>query len=232
MLKLYAHSSCRRMATCTIRLQNSTSDIGNTHFNRDRKDMKKQVKVTDYHRRAERTPLKAPTMLDAAKQLGFNTIKEMYPAYPLEKPPRMWMITQIKSMYGYPYWVKDTMKELGLYKKNDISIQINSPNMNEALWQIKSLIRIKPITFPDGFPTEEDVGFTKLCSDGTFKITQKLQNDDPSKIPVPMPEDYKVPDGLKISDKFYLTKEENNFEAFPSRIVKFVENPDKKCTRA
>ena len=74
MLKLYAHSSCRRMATCTIRLQNSTSDIGNTHFNRDRKDMKKQVKVTDYHRRAERTPLKAPTMLDAAKQLGLVLI--------------------------------------------------------------------------------------------------------------------------------------------------------------
>jgi len=220
------------MATSTVKLQNSTSDLGNSYWNHNKKEMKPRVKVTDYHRRAPRTPLKAPTMLETAKQLGFTNPKEMYPAYPLEAPPRMWMITQVKSLKGHPYWIKDAMKELGLYKPTDMSIQINSPGMNEVLWQLKSLVRIKPITFPNGFPTEEDVGFTELAQDGTFRITKKLEVEDDNKIPVPKPEDYKVLEGLKISEQLYLTKNKNNLEAFPQRIFKFVENPDKKKASA
>ena len=41
-----------------------------------------------------------------------------------------------------------------------------------------------------------------------------------------------VIDGLKISEQLYLTKEKNSLEAFPSRILKFVENPDKKKASA
>ena len=46
----------------------------------------------------------------------------MYPVYPLEEPPKLWMITQIKSLKHNPYWVKEAMKEMGLYRVSIILI--------------------------------------------------------------------------------------------------------------
>jgi len=46
----------------------------------------------------------------------FQTPKEMYPEYPMEKSPKLWMITQVKGLKHRPYWEKEIMKEMGLYK--------------------------------------------------------------------------------------------------------------------
>lgn len=40
----------------------------------------------------------------------------MYPEYPLDEPPKLWMITQVESLWGRPYWEKEAMKAMGLYR--------------------------------------------------------------------------------------------------------------------
>ena len=38
----------------------------------------------------------------------------------------------------------------------------NTPHYNSLLWEVKHLIRLKPLKFPNGIPTEEDIGFIKI----------------------------------------------------------------------
>lgn len=228
-LRLRAQSSLVRYLSTS----NSVYDVS---------QMRQRKRERLFERRAPKTPLRTPSMVDSAKKMGFNKVENMYPEYPLEKPAPLWMIMLAQSTKGYPYWVKDILKELGLYEIGDISIQINAPQMNEMLWQVKSLTKIQPITFPDGLPTEEDVGFTNLNSDGVFKITKQLKTLTEDDIPVPAPEDYKIVDGyrmchncqrelcinLGMCQKLYYQAKSNNLEKVASRLYNFVENPQKK----
>merc|ERR1719354_235622 len=158
----------------------------------------------------------------------------------MEEAPRLWMIVQSQKLSGYPYWVKDAMKELGLYKQGDISIQINSPKMNEMLWTVKALVKIQPIRFPDGMPTDDDVGYTNLKPNGEFVITKKLTTttDD---IPLPANEDYKIVDGFRMCrnckhkvclnlgmcQKLYHQSSRNYLEKIGPQLYNFVDHPDK-----
>lgn len=47
--------------------------------------------------------------------------------------------------------------------------------MNAKLWKIKHLIKIEPITFPDGFPTENDLNSTQLLENGELRIKKELK---------------------------------------------------------
>lgn len=56
----------------------------------------------------------------------------------------------------------------------------NTPHYNKMLWDVKHLIRLKPLQFPDGLPTEEDIGNIKIDVDrgqmrinAAFKIPQE-----------------------------------------------------------
>ena len=40
----------------------------------------------------------------------------MYPKYPLDDPPKLWMVSQIQELRYRPYWEKEAMKEMGLYR--------------------------------------------------------------------------------------------------------------------
>ena len=40
----------------------------------------------------------------------------MYPEYPLDEPPKLWMIVQTGTLKERPYWEKEAMKEMGLYR--------------------------------------------------------------------------------------------------------------------
>lgn len=47
--------------------------------------------------------------------------------------------------------------------------------MNAKLWKIKHLIKVTPITFPYGEPTEEDIKYTILKENGQCIVTKTLQ---------------------------------------------------------
>ena len=55
-----------------------------------------------------------------------------------------------------------------------MNIIVNDEVTNAELWKIKHLITITPITFPDGFPTESDIGKCHLYENGEFRINAKL----------------------------------------------------------
>lgn len=50
----------------------------------------------------------------------------------------------------------------------------NIPESNARLWKIKHLLEIKPITFPYGEPTENDLKHTLLKENGECLVTKEL----------------------------------------------------------
>lgn len=65
----------------------------------------------------------------------------------------------------------------------------NTPHYNALLWEIKHLIRLKPLKFPNGIPKEEDIGNIKVdMNTGEMKISASY------KIPAEDLEKAKTPD--------------------------------------
>lgn len=56
---------------------------------------------------------------------------------------------------------------MNLININDISVQFNSAEVNDMLWQVKSYVTIMPLRMPDGLPeTEEELENFRLLSTG------------------------------------------------------------------
>ncbi|CAH0550761.1 unnamed protein product [Brassicogethes aeneus] len=114
-----------------------------------------------------------------------------YPRHPEFKDPpyeptKLFRVERIKPLKGLPYWEKNILKEFKLDgKKNSYNVIKNIPENNGRLWKIKHLIKITPITFPNGFPT--DTNGTYLKENGELEVVQKLQFQE---------------EKLKITDQF------------------------------
>lgn len=50
----------------------------------------------------------------------------------------------------------------------------NIPENNARLWKIKHLIKITPITFPHGEPSEEDINHTFLKENGECFVIKNI----------------------------------------------------------
>ncbi|UXI19450.1 RER1-like protein [Sarcoptes scabiei] len=74
------------------------------------------------------------------------------------------LVWRYKSFYGNHWTLKLILRRLGLHQtERNIPVVIpNTPHYNQMLWEIKHLIRLKPLKFPDGIPTEEDIGNVKI----------------------------------------------------------------------
>lgn len=71
------------------------------------------------------------------------------------------------------------MNELGLDgKASDYAVVKNIPENNARLWKVKHLIKIKPITFPYGEPTENDIKHTILKESGECIVTKEIGISD------------------------------------------------------
>lgn len=51
----------------------------------------------------------------------------------------------------------------------------NIPENNAMLWKVKHLIKIAPITFPNGMPTEDDLDCTYLKENGELVVNKRLK---------------------------------------------------------
>ncbi|XP_066994270.1 large ribosomal subunit protein uL30m [Anabrus simplex] len=106
-----------------------------------------------------------------------------YPRFPDHKDPpyepaKLFRVQRVKPVKGNPYWEKNILKMLGLIgKSSDIAIVKNIPENNARLWKIKHLVKITPITFPYGPPTEEDIGSTYLKENGELIVARKVKLD-------------------------------------------------------
>lgn len=61
----------------------------------------------------------------------------------------------------------------GLFQESEAVIIKNIPENNARLWKIKHAIKIVPITFPDGFPT--DTLGTRLQENGELRVAKVLR---------------------------------------------------------
>ncbi|XP_074605607.1 mitochondrial ribosomal protein L30 [Brevipalpus obovatus] len=73
----------------------------------------------------------------------------------------------------------------------------NTPHFNALLWDVKHLIALKPIKFVNGFPSEADIGATRLCPfTGKFEINEAYRVDD-GRVWADVPSDFYKGDYLR-----------------------------------
>ncbi|XP_065343595.1 uncharacterized protein mRpL30 [Cloeon dipterum] len=109
-------------------------------------------------------------------------------------PSKLLMVQRVAKWAYNPKWDKKVLKELGLNKeRGEVVIVKNTPQMNKMLYQVKHLIKIKPVTFPNGEPTEEDarvLGATVINEYGEMEVRKSLQ---PPVVNLPAPEALPAP---------------------------------------
>lgn len=60
---------------------------------------------------------------------------------------------------------------------NHIVILKNTEYICEDLWKVKHLVKITPVTFPNGEPTEEDIERTFLTPEGQMIVGDNVRPD-------------------------------------------------------
>ena len=89
-------------------------------------------------------------------------------------PSKLFRVQRIKELKGVPFYEKRLLADFKLDGKlNDVAIIKNIPENNHKLWKIKHLVKIDPITFPDGFPA--DTKGTHLRENGELRVTKVLE---------------------------------------------------------
>ncbi|KAM3966491.1 mitochondrial ribosomal protein L30 [Aphomia sociella] len=94
------------------------------------------------------------------------------------KPSKLFRVERIKSAKHFPHWDKKILQELKILEGAGIAIVKNIPENNMRLWKVKHLIKITPITFPYGEPTEKDIKHTVLKENGQCIVTKMLEIDN------------------------------------------------------
>lgn len=61
---------------------------------------------------------------------------------------------------------------------SDVAVVKNIPENNAMLWKVKHLVDVKPIVFPYGAPTENDINHTFLKESGECIVTKEIKIDE------------------------------------------------------
>jgi len=97
---------------------------------------------------------------------------------PQDPPSPVLMVEKIKNLQGEPYWLKDYCEQLGLGTQEKIGKMAflpNTPSVGLLLFKIKHLVKITPVTFPNGMPDDfsPDTHGFRLTSKGEFIVTDR-----------------------------------------------------------
>ncbi|TKR68290.1 hypothetical protein L596_024291 [Steinernema carpocapsae] len=84
------------------------------------------------------------------------------------EPPKLWLAWVYREMTGEPHWTRKRVTDLfgEDWKPGKMAIFKNTPAFNDKLWHVKHLIEVRPLTFPNGEPTENDVNSLEVFPDG------------------------------------------------------------------
>lgn len=118
---------------------------------------------------------------------------------PITEPAKLFRVQRIKTAKGRPHWEKRVLIKLGVAKSvssfhfqndiwtsfifcinlqlGDVAIIKNIPEMNMLLYRVKHLIKVDPITFPYGEPTQDDINNTYLTPNGECIVTKDISID-------------------------------------------------------
>jgi len=95
-------------------------------------------------------------------------------AEPPVTPAKLHRVQLVRQLKGEPYWVKNACKQLGVYdggrqttkSLGAVSVVKNIPEVNLRLYRVKHVVKIDPVTFPEGAPSAGDLDGWRLLEDG------------------------------------------------------------------
>ncbi|VDK22541.1 unnamed protein product [Anisakis simplex] len=96
------------------------------------------------------------------------------------EPPKLWLAWVYRKPSGEPHWTKTRLKKLfgEDVKPGKMEIFKNTATQNAELWHVKHLIELRPLTFPNGEPTIDDVNAIEIFADGRCVIDRRLVCDE------------------------------------------------------
>jgi ribosomal protein L30/L7E len=87
-------------------------------------------------------------------------------------------VWRVAALSGRPKYEKAIMLSLKLDTPiHKMVILRNTPEINYKLWQVKHLLRIKPLSFPDGIPSQDNFKAFLLKRNGQF-VQSKLSREN------------------------------------------------------
>ncbi|KAH8861880.1 39S ribosomal protein L30 mitochondrial [Schistosoma japonicum] len=100
-----------------------------------------------------------------------------------DKPPLLHMVCRLKPLKGIIHYERAILEKYGLGRdtKNHSWVVVkNIPSVNRDLYEIKHLVRIQPVIFKNGLPSESDLLTCRLLPDGRFFRHRGLSVDSKS----------------------------------------------------
>nr|CAG4643542.1 EOG090X0EYV [Ilyocryptus agilis] len=100
---------------------------------------------------------------------------------PHYEPSKVLMVQRIRTTKKKPYWDKKTLAHFGLgegIKSSTIAIVANTPSNCAMLWSVKHLVRVTPITLPQGLPENGDLSGARLQENGALRFIPQLKSDN------------------------------------------------------
>jgi len=93
----------------------------------------------------------------------------------IKDPSPFHLVARYKPIKTRPWWELVTLRHLGLHchdsEMPDWVLVPNTPRYNQLLCNVKHMIHIKPVKFPDGLPTPQDIGRCHIdVQTGEFRI--------------------------------------------------------------
>ena len=85
-----------------------------------------------------------------------------------EQPHELHLVKKIKEIRDEPWWVRLALKDLGFNasrsKQWDIVYRIlpNTKEINETIWVCKHMVKVTPVKFKNGYPSEKDLGNIRI----------------------------------------------------------------------
>jgi len=106
--------------------------------------------------------------------------REEWPEQWRREPPLVLLAEQVASAKGEPYWHKEALEKLGLGIGSWFGKRVAVPNMTHytsLLYQVKHLVRVTPVSFPNGVPSEAefDARMTRVTDKGEFIHHPKIK---------------------------------------------------------
>ncbi|OON17673.1 hypothetical protein X801_06488 [Opisthorchis viverrini] len=85
------------------------------------------------------------------------------------EPPLLHMVCRVKPLKNTVHYERAILERHGLGESIKWVLVKNTPSVNADLYQVKHLVRIQPVQFPQGLPTAlDDLTQCRLRPDGRF----------------------------------------------------------------
>lgn len=118
-----------------------------------------------------------PRRNDGQKEFDFEASAagpEHFPEKLNEAPPKLWIAWIYREPAGArsKHWLKKLFGED--YRVGKMEVFKNTASQNKVLWHVKHLIDLKPLRFPNGEPTLDDVNSLEVLYDGNCVVDKRI----------------------------------------------------------